>query len=317
MKKLNLFVLLGLIGSLTACATNVPSSSHPGNETSSSEITSSSGTSSSSSESSSSSSSSSSSGGSHAGAYYDGIDGNLNGTALRSQLANLMTSTHTTYTTYDGLATVFKKSDADPKNPGKILWFYTGTSVNFTAFGGSSGNTNREHVWPKDAGKAFPAKSGPGSDSHHLRPLETNLNSTRGSLSFGVVDQTTANIAKENGSSNYATGDYLCYRSKSFFYPAKGYRGQTARIIFYVQARWGNQYNLSIVDGSGASKTIGKLSDLLKWNLEEPISETEMTRNEVVYDIQGNRNAFIDHPEYACKIWGNTNATTKQICGIN
>ena len=245
----------------------------------------------------------------YTGSYYDNLNTDLEGSAFRQELAELITDTHTKYTSWDGLANAFKVADADPDNNGNVIWFYTGTSVPFSGFGGSVGDTNREHVWPKAAGKAFPEKSGPGSDAHHLRPTEQRLNSTRGSKNFDEVAQTSANIVKENGSSSYGNSAYgadaLCYSSGSFFYPAKGYRGATARILFYMQTRWGDhdQYNLEFVDGAGSSKTIGKISTLLKWHLEEPPTEEEIRRNEVVFGLQGNRNPFIDHPEYAAQIY--------------
>lgn len=245
----------------------------------------------------------------YTGSYYDNLNTDLEGSAFRAELAELITDTHTKYTSYDGLANAFKVADADPDNNGNVIWFYTGTSVPFSGFGGSVGATNREHVWPKDGGDAFPEKSGPGSDAHHLRPTEQSLNSTRGSKNFDEVAQTSANVVKENGSTSYGNSAYgadaLCYSSGSFFYPAKGYRGATARILFYMQTRWGDhdQYNLEFVDGAGSSKTIGKISTLLKWHLEEPPTEEEIRRNEVVFGLQGNRNPFIDHPEYAAQIY--------------
>ncbi len=237
-------------------------------------------------------------------AYYAELDTSLRGDAFRAELAELITETHTTQTTYEGLVSVFKTADADPDNPGNILWFYTGTSVSFSSFGNGGGSTNREHVWPKNGGSAFPEKSEAGSDAHHLRPTEATLNSTRGNLSFGEVEQTTANIVSENGSTTYgATADELCYKSGSFFYPAEGYRGATARILMYVQVRWGDDYNLEFVLGAGSNKTIGDIETLMKWHLEEPPTEEEITRNNVVAELQGNRNPFIDHPEYASKIF--------------
>ena len=224
----------------------------------------------------------------YSGTYYNSLNEELQGTAFRTALANLITSTHSYNTTYDELMTVFKTSDADPDNPGKVILFYTGTT---------STSYNREHVWPKDAGNAFPAKSEAGSDAHHLRPTDTQLNSTRGSLSFG---ETTDKVVKENGSTSYGN---LCYTGGGFFCPGKGFRGQTARILFYVQTRWGNKYNLEFVDQAGNCKTIGKISTLLKWHLEEPPSESEIKRNEEIFKIQGNRNPFIDHPEYAEMIY--------------
>ncbi len=230
--------------------------------------------------------------------YYEGLNESLTGTAFRSELASLITSTHKTYTSYAGLADVFPESDADPNKAGNILWFYTGTSVSFS--GSFSTGTNREHVWPKDGGDAFPASSGPGSDAHHLRPTNANLNSTRGSNSFGEVAQTSSNIVAENGSKSYKN---LCYQEGGVFYPGVGYRGATARILMYMQTRWGDANNLTFVLGKGSCKTIGDIETLMKWHLEEPPTDLERTRNEVVFGIQGNRNPFIDHPEYAEMIY--------------
>ncbi|MBO5789444.1 MAG: endonuclease [Clostridia bacterium] len=232
--------------------------------------------------------------------YYDGLNESLTGDAFRAQLADLITETHHTQTTYDGLNQAFKVADADPDKPGNIIWFYSGTSVPFSGFGSSVGTTNREHVWPKNAGKAFPEKSKAGSDAHHLRPTEAQMNSTRGSRSFGEVAQIPGYIVAEGGSTSY---ENLCYTDGTFFYPGEGFRGATARILMYVQVRWGDEFSLTFVDSAGSNKTIGKISDLMKWHLEEPPTEAEIRRNEAVFGIQGNRNPFIDHPEYAAKIF--------------
>ncbi len=71
----------------------------------------------------------------------------------------------------------------------------------------------------------------------------------------------------------------------------------------YVQTRWGNKFNLQFVDGAGHSKTIGDFKTLMKWHLEELPTKEEINRNQAVYEIQGNRNPFIDHPEYAAYIY--------------
>ena len=59
---------------------------------------------------------------------------------------------------------------------------------------------------------------------------------------------------------------------------------------------------------------MGKLSDLLKWNLEYDIDYTEINRNEGVENIQHNRNPFIDDRSLACSIWKDTNDATRSIC---
>jgi len=235
--------------------------------------------------------------------YYKNLDDNCDGAAFRANLAKLITETHKTQTTYDGLRNVFKTSDADPDKPGNIILFYTGKSVPFD--GDFNSGVNREHVWPKNNGSAFPASSQAGSDAHHLRPCDSSLNSTRGNNSFGEVPQTSSNEVGKNGT--YYDPTNPCYQASTsdgvLFYPGEGYRGATARILMYLQVRWGDQYNLTFVDRAGNNKTIGKISDLMKWHLEEPPTEEEIRRNEAVYAIQGNRNPFIDHPEYAEKIY--------------
>ncbi len=234
--------------------------------------------------------------------YYSSLDEEQLGTAFRADLADLITETHTYNPTYGGLSTVFPKSDADPNKSGNILWFYSGTSVSFSGnFGSSLGATNREHVWPKFAGKAFDETKKAGSDAHHLRPTEFQMNSTRNNNNFGEVAQTTSNIVKQNGSTSY---ENLCYQSGGLFYPGEGYRGATARILMYVQVRWGDEFNLSFSNNSSSeAKVIGKISDLMKWHLQEPPTAEEIARNEAVAQIQGNRNPFIDHPEYAEMIY--------------
>ena len=230
--------------------------------------------------------------------YYASVESlSTNGASFRSSLAKLIGpssngGTHKSQPTYKGLINVFPDTDANPDNKSQMLWFYTGTVA--------KSGTNREHVWPKDGGKAFPEETQTGSDAHHLRPTDAGLNSSRQSLSFGEVPQTAGNIVKEYGSTTY---DNLCYKSSPYFYPGVGYRGATARILMYVQTRWGDAWNLQFVLGAGHCKTIGDIETLMKWHLEEPVTAAERLRNDEVQKIQGNRNPFIDHPEYAARIY--------------
>lgn len=130
------------------------------------------------------------------------------------------------------------------------------------------------------------------------RPTIISDNSSRGN-SFYVEGMNSSS----NGWDPYTAGFLIKYR------------GIAARIIFYCVVA---NSSLSIIDSNtGGGSQMGKLSDLLKWNLAYTIDATETRRNSAAQGIQGNRNPFIDHPEYACKIWGNTNSTTKAMCGLN
>ena len=262
---------------------------------------------------------------SYSGSYYDNLNTDLVGTQFRSELVSLITKTHTHQTSYNELKTIFSTTDADPNKSGNVIWFYTGDSVPYTG-AMDTGNypTNREHVWPKMGGDAFPETTQAGSDAHHLRPLNTKLNNTRSNYHFGEVSQAVGNRVAQSGTySDYGTSDpdTWCYLSGGYFYPAKGYRGATARILFYVQTRWGDTSGLSFTLGSGSAKVMSNVDTLLKWHLQEPPTDEEIRRNEAVYKIQGNRNPFIDHPEYAEMIYCNDgksyNSTLKNVVAQN
>lgn len=221
--------------------------------------------------------------------YYNGVSDSLTGNSLVQALNALNTQKLQHRVGYGNMASSYRQTDYDPeKGKGSefLLSFYSGKSAKY------SGNMNREHTWP-----ASRTVGGRGSDPleddiHMTRPTLTSENSSRGNSFFA-----------ESGAWDPA----------SFNNPS--YRGDSARIIFYCAIA---DTRLTIVDKTtdGASNhTMGKLSDLLKWNLEYPVLQREKNRNEGAEGLQGNRNPFIDHPEYACKIWGNTNDATRKICG--
>lgn len=233
----------------------------------------------------------------NADAYYSSLydsNGNIKytGDELLDEL-NKLISSDTTNKSYDYLDTIYETSDIDPNNSNNVILYYTGESRAYN-FSGFSGTINREHVWPQSHfGASQNKETSPYSDAHHVRPCDSSLNSSRGNSYF---DELT------NGS----TDKYGNMWSGGIFYPSEAYRGDAARICFYVAARY---TNLSFTDNASTGNTgqnlqMGNLSALLKWNEEYKVSASEIRRNNAVAKIQNNRNPFIDHPEFAEYIWG-------------
>ena len=235
--------------------------------------------------------------------YYSTISNSLSGTSLLGSLQTLNSSNRKRTMGYSSMGTNSSNSpyaytDYNPNSSiqtdskgqrysTNLVSFYTKTPM--TSY-------NKEHVWPNSRGG-----SAVEADIHMPRPTISSENSSRGN-SFYVEGRSTSN----NGWDPYTAG----YSEIS--------RGESARIIFYCLVASSNlklsdEVNISS-GGAGYTSTMGKLSDMLKWNLQYSVTTYEQNRNNGAQYLQGNRNPFIDHPEYACKIWGNTNSTTQSIC---
>ena len=238
------------------------------------------------------------------GSYYSGISDSATGTTLQTALHNLNESKIGDLVGYAGMRTFAATSDIDPDGSGKILGFYDNAKIGPSWDSGST--WNREHVWPNARGG-----SSVEDDAHMIRPASTSTNSGRGSQGFGTQ--------------SFDPGSSVAY-----------YRGVAARIIFYCAIAntdlkiTEDVFNSDYNSNKDPANTMGTLSDLLQWNLQYLPTDTsftgsndvarrlEIARNERIQTAsggQGNRNPFIDHPEYACRIWGSTNSSTQSICG--
>jgi endonuclease I len=120
------------------------------------------------------------------------------------------------------------------------------------------------------------------SDVHNLKPADPQQNSTRSNYPFV---QGTGDAKLITNTSGGVIG----------FWPGTDDKGDIARILLYMHVRWG----LNITASS-----VGELSLLLRWHLEDPVDDFERNRNDVIYTYQENRNPFIDYPDLAERIWG-------------
>jgi len=236
--------------------------------------------------------------------YYSAAEG-LTGEGLQNALYGVIKG-HTEYP-YSSSETdtwdILKESDRDPENAENVILFYTGWSVNAAQEYNNENGWNREHVWAKSRGD-FGTSPGPGTDTHHLRPSDISVNFARNNRWFDNCVTPYVDGGLETG----------CFTSVSswVWQPRAEVKGDVARMIFYMATRYegeSGEPDLQVIDYFPADDYTNdpvhaKLSTLLVWHQEDSVDAFEQNRNEVIYGYQGNRNPFIDHPEYVNKIWG-------------
>ncbi|TDQ25779.1 endonuclease [Tenacibaculum caenipelagi] len=234
--------------------------------------------------------------------YYNDVNLNLSGTALKNELATKIINTHTTNLSYTpGIWDALKQTDLAPNNPTKVLliYGYSDTDGNYVtdrtrdknANGGTAGTQwNREHVYPKSLGNPNLGTSGPGADAHHLRAADISFNSQRSSKKF----------AAGSGNAGDVTGGW---------YPGDEWKGDVARMMMYMYLRYGNQcLPTGVGTGSTMASDANMLTLFIQWNVDDPVSDFEKQRNPILESLQGNRNPFIDNPAFATQIWGGPQA---------
>ena len=222
--------------------------------------------------------------------YYNSATGT--GNTLKNQLHNIIDG-HTTRS-YSAARTILKDTDADPNNPGRMLLVYDRVSTSTSTSNHS--NWNREHTWPRSRG-VDTTGAPDGSDLHQLRPSTIQVNSDRGSLNFGgVYGAQSFGVTTDKGS--------------TVFYPGDADAGMIARQQFYMAVRYDGSdsgtTNLELVNGNPSihGTTMGDLARLIEWHYEAPPEDFELRRNDVIYDsYQGNRNPFIDRPEFVWSVF--------------
>ncbi|MEH7345424.1 endonuclease [Bacillus sp. JJ1532] len=225
--------------------------------------------------------------------YYESASGKT-GADLKFALHNIIREQ--TKISYSNVWDALRETDEDPNNSDNIILLYKGESRSKLANGGNVGQWNREHVWAQSHG-GFGTSIGPGTDIHHLRPTDVQINSSRGNLDF-------------NNGGTPVSGCDGCFRTSNSWEPPDRVKGDVARMLFYMAVRYegtNGEIDLELNDkvGNGSQPYHGKLSVLLKWHLQDPVDDFELNRNNIIYEKwQHNRNPFIDHPEWAEMIWG-------------
>ncbi|HMM56101.1 MAG TPA: endonuclease [Rudaea sp.] len=264
------------------------------------------------------------------GGYY----GNVN-TSSPEQLRCSLHQTikgHTIYP-YSGGAqnvwTILEIAQQDPNNPAKIIDVYRNhsyTAVSDRAGTGSGLTYNREHAWPNSLGFANSSLAA-YTDTHMLWLSDTSQNASRGNKPYancasGCSELTTDFNNGFGGGSGVYAGNSNWYKTPDgnagSFEVWNHRKGEMARAMFYMAIRYEgiaseaahdgvipdleltDNRSLIVITPNTASKAyMGLLTDLLAWNTQDPPDADEVARNDVIQSFQGNRNPFVDHPEWA------------------
>lgn len=142
---------------------------------------------------------------------------------------------------------------------------------------------NVEHTWPQSRFSHRASRRHQKADLHHLYPSESRSNSTRGNHYFSEVenpDVVSSDCRSSHVGYDPKTGD-------DSFEPPEDHKGNVARALFYFSIR----YDITI--------PAHEEFFLRMWNFSDPVDAEERRRNDIVESVQGNRNPFIDHPEYS------------------
>ena len=252
--------------------------------------------------------------------YYDGAAG-LTGAALKTKLASIITNGHSAKS-YDNLFTGYPSTDTDKyyENDGSVLDMYTekpssADSYNFQHGVKKCGNYssegdcyNREHIIPQSF---FSEQLPMRGDIHFVTPTDGKVNGMRSNYPFGVITSPTYKSSNDSKLGPNSTTGY----SGTVFEPINEFKGDIARMVLYFITRYESKLSgFSTGNMLGGSAFPGlqswELQVLLAWNNADPVSQREIDRNNAAYTYQGNRNPYIDHPEYVSAVWGGSTPIT-------
>lgn len=198
--------------------------------------------------------------------YYKGFDFTKTGTALYDDLAALTIAKHKNILGYGERHKYLYKADASLKKPQNVVLVYTGEERFWKEYEGNKGYSpttfNTEHIYPQSK-----IENNAKGDLHHLRVCDKSVNSRRGNYPF-------------------SEGKGNAKLSNKTWYPGDEWKGDVARMVLYLNLRYHEPLNNEI--------STGGVEMLLKWNDEDPVSDLERQRNNVIEKAQGNRNPFID-----------------------
>ena len=251
-------------------------------------------------------------------------------TLAYGQLDNIQMPVVDTIRTDDGSSSMIWDIYTN-NNSGPEPYFFNSSQTTPGGFCGATTPTvdgtcwNKEHTFPRAwFASAYPAFA----DLFIVRPTDYRINSRRASYPYATVSAPTYQFPVAGTYPGYPMPpnpvlDKLGPSSASgvsipiAWEPADAVKGDLARAYFYVLTRYENDLNgwVTANNGSGIEKVVDVLNSvypsfhlpylamMYNWHQADPVDAKEINRNDLVYTQQGNRNPYIDHPEYVAQVW--------------
>jgi len=228
-------------------------------------------------------------------AYFSSAEG-LEGWPLKSELRSLIDG-HTVLSYTPGVWNAHKDLYEDRFNSSKLILFYSNKSFNKSAQdsgGGGLSSWNREHLWPRSRGVGDSGAD--NTDLFHLVPVNAAVNTSRGNKYFDESDQTDPNYDADPAS-NFAPD---CTSDTYTWEPSDLRKGWVARAMFYMTTRYSHLFLSNASGDLPYNSNMAQLDLMLEWNRRFLPTDKEREVNEGIYSrYQGNRNPYIDFPEFA------------------
>lgn len=185
---------------------------------------------------------------------------------------------------------------------GYVVDRYSNERRRFGAKGDVVNGMNIEHSFPKSWWGG--TKNQAYQDLYNLMPSDSKANSSKSNYGMGVV----TNATYDNGCIKVGTGPL---GSTKLWQPSAEWQGDFSRSYMYMATAyqnfsWVGEALNSLEQGDYPTLKKWAYEQYIKWSKEDPVSKTEVDRNNAVYKIQGNRNPFIDFPNLMEYIWGDS-----------
>ena len=232
--------------------------------------------------------------GAQIGDYYSGIS-STSSTLLADLNALINPHNYISYFLYK--TTIMSQFEVKDTTNGQsyVTCCYSGENKVFNdPFDWSDNDYSREHTYAHSWMGTFPADNPEQeeyADQHNLYPANLpNANSPRSNLPLeDIAGDVVFNYLE--GSVGYNDNNQLVYE------PRASHKGNAARAIFYMATCYtgngGNNWAVPI-NQSAAS--------LVNWHFNDLPDNYEIARHEYIYNLQNNRNPYIDSVDYACYI---------------